>query len=85
MSAVLPRGVGLILLLLGVPAYVAVGVIEWRLGSTYHAALALGLAALFLFTGRGGRVQVGTALMLGAALAYGLFRAATGLRLLGLL
>jgi len=84
-SALLSRGAGLTLLVLGILVYTAVAVIEWRLGSAYHAGLALALAALFVFTGRGGRVTVGTALMLGAVLAYGLFRAAAGLRLLGLL
>ena len=85
MSVLLSRGVGLALLVLGLLVYVVVAVIEWRLGSAYHVGLALALAALFLFTRRSGRVTVGTALMLGAVLAYGLFRAAAGLRLLGLL
>ncbi len=84
MSAPLPRGVGLTLMLLGTFAYLAVAVIEWRLGSAYHAGLAVALAALFVFTGRG-RVSVGTALMLVAVLAYGLYRAVVGLSLLGLL
>jgi len=84
-SALLSRGAGVALVLLGIAVYVAVAVIEWRLGSAYHAGLALALAALFLFTGRGGRVTVGTALMLGAVLAYGIYRAAAGLSLLGLL
>jgi len=82
-NTLLPRGAGLALTLIGIVVYVAVAVIEWRLGSAYHAGLALALAALFLFTGRGGRVTVGAALMLGAVLAYGLFRAVVGLRLLG--
>lgn len=83
MSTLLPRGASLALLVLGIAVYIAVAVIEWRLGSIYHAGLALALAVFFLFTGRGGRVTVGTALMLGAVLAYGIFRATAGLRLLG--
>lgn len=85
MSGLLSRGAALALVLLGIFVYFAVAVIEWRLGSAYHAGLALALAALFLFTGRGGRVQVGTALVLGAVLAYGVFRAAVGLTLLSAL
>ena len=72
-------------MLLGILAYAAVGLIEWRLGSAYHAGLAAVLAALFLFTGRGGRVPVTTALLMGAVLLYGLYRAASGLALLGML
>ncbi|AWN24123.1 hypothetical protein DKM44_13555 [Deinococcus irradiatisoli] len=85
LSALFPRGAGLTLTVLGLLVYLGVALIEWSLGSTYHAALALGLAALFVFTGRGRQLTVGTALLLGAVLAYGLYRAAVGLRLLGVL
>lgn len=83
MNTLLSAGAGRALAVLGIGVYVAVAVTEWRLGSAYHAGLALALAGLFFFTGRGGRVSVGLALMLGAVLLYGVYREALGLTLLG--
>lgn len=57
-------------------------VIEWRLGSLYHTALALGLAVLILFTGRGQRPTWLAGLLLGVLLAFGIYRALTGYALL---
>ncbi|WP_293909057.1 hypothetical protein [Deinococcus sp.] len=85
MSTLLPNGAALALRVLGVLVYVAVAVIEWRLGSAYHAGLSLLLAGLFLFAGRGERLSVGLALLLCVVLGYGVYRAVGGLALLGLL
>lgn len=81
----LSRGAGLTLLALGTAVYLVVAIAEWRLGSVYHTGLALALAAFFALTGRGGRVPLGLALLLGAAALYGVYRAVVGLMLLGLL
>ena len=85
LHTLLPRGVGLTLLTLGTMVYLGVALAEWRLGSTYHTGLALALAAFFAFSGRGGRMSLGLALLLGLGALYGVVRAVTGLILLGLL
>ncbi|WP_407543731.1 hypothetical protein Q0M94_28095 (plasmid) [Deinococcus radiomollis] len=63
-------------------AFLAVAVIEWRLGSTYHAVLALVIAVLLIFTGRGQRPTWITALLLVAMLAFAVYRSLLGLALL---
>ena len=85
LHTLLSPGAGLTLLALGTLAYLGVAVTEWRLGSLYHTGLALALAAFFALTGRGGRVPLGLALLLGAGALYGVYRAVVGLTLLGLL
>ena len=46
----MPRSLFLLLAWAGSAAFLAVAVIEWRLGGIYHTVLALGLAALTFFT-----------------------------------
>lgn len=81
MNTLLSRRAGLALLGLGIAVYLMVAGLEWRLGSAYHAALALGLAVLLGFMGRGDRMPLGTALLTAALVAYGIFRALTGVAL----
>lgn len=66
----------------GSAAFLAVALIEWRLGSLYHTVLALGLAVLILFTGRDQRPTWVAVLLLGVMLAFGIYRAFTGYALL---
>lgn len=66
----------------GFAAFLAVAVIEWRLGSIYHAVLALVIAVLLIFTGRRQRPTWITVLLLVSMLAFGVFRALTGYALL---
>jgi hypothetical protein len=63
-------------------AFLAVALIEWRLGSMYHMFLALGLAGATFFTGRGQRPTWVAALLLGIMLAFGIYRALTSYALL---
>ena len=74
---------GLALSILGALVYLAVAVVEWALGSTYHTALALGLAVLIGLSARRGRVTVGAVLLLLVLTAYGVYRAYAGMHLLG--
>jgi len=62
----------------GSAAFLAVAMIEWRLGSIYHTVLALGLSGLTFFTA-GGKRQTWPAVLL---LAFGIYRALTGNALL---
>lgn len=63
-------------------AFLAVALIEWRLGSFYHMVLALGLAGLTCFTVRGQRPSWLAALLLTVMLAFGIYRALSGYALL---
>ena len=82
MSSTVPLALFRALSWAGSAAFLAVAVIEWRLGSIYHTVLALVLALLILFTGRGQRFTWGAVLVLVAMLAFGIYRALTGYALL---
>ena len=66
----------------GSAAFIAVALIEWRLGSLYHTVLALGLAGLIAVTSRGQRPTWLAVLLLGIMLAFGIYRALAGYALL---
>ena len=66
----------------GSAAFLAVALIEWRLGSMYHTVLALGLAGATFFTARGQWPTWVAALLLTVMLAFGIYRALTGYALL---
>lgn len=66
----------------GSVAFLAVAMIEWRLGSVYHMVLALGIAGLTFFTSRSRRPTWVAALLLGVMLAFGIYRALTDYALL---
>ncbi|UBV44549.1 hypothetical protein LAJ19_17390 (plasmid) [Deinococcus taeanensis] len=60
--------------------YLAMGLVEVRLGSLYHMALALGLAGLVLYSARMmDRRQAGLTVVL---LAYGLYRLVQDVRVI---
>ena len=82
MNQVIPSSVFRALAWAGSAAFFAVALIEWRLGSIYHTFLALGLAGLLAFTTRRQRPTWAAALLLGVMLAFGIYRALTGLALL---
>lgn len=66
----------------GSAAFLAVALLEWRLGSLYHTVLALGLAGLTFFTSRSQRPTWVAVLLLAVMLAFGIYRALTGYGLL---
>ncbi len=66
----------------GSAAFLAVALIEWRLGSVYHMLLALGLAGLTFFTSRSQRPTWVAAQLLGLMLAFGIYRILTDYALL---
>ena len=73
-------------LLLGwvtVVVFLIVALTEFRLGNLYHTALALGLAVLVWSGSRRQEGSWGIAALLLALLVLGVFRAFTGLMLLG--
>ena len=66
----------------GSAAFFAIALIEWRLGSIYHAVVSLGIAALYFFIPRPQR-PTWAAMVLGAAmLAFAIYWALTGNALL---
>jgi len=66
----------------GSATFIAVAVIRWRLDDSYHAVLALVLAALTLFTERTQRSTPAATLLLFGALAFAVYRLLLGLALL---
>jgi hypothetical protein len=78
-----PRRIILALGWVTVLVFLTVALTEFRLGSLYHTALALGLAALVWSSSRRQEGSWGMAALLLALLVFGVFRAFTGLSLLG--
>lgn len=65
-----------------VVVFLTVALTEFRLGSLYHTALALGLAVLVWSSSRRQEGSWGISALLGALLVFGMFRAFTGLTIL---
>jgi uncharacterized BrkB/YihY/UPF0761 family membrane protein len=66
----------------GAAAFLAVAVIEWRLGSVYHAVLSLGIAVLYFFIPRPQRPSWAATLLGTLMLVFAIYRALTGYALL---